>query len=307
MINYESILLELNASHRLHEPLDLIYPKDGIITADYPLMLLRSSARARYERVVQFLRTPDIQRWIMTHTDRRPVIPQVAPDSRFPTEVLVELSFPSSLEVVNDLLTGYLNEIRPPAHAVFVLDTSGSMQGPRLASLKAALEGLTGLDQSLTGSFAEFRDREQVTMIAFNDTIRSDRDFTIDGTDPNGPSMTKIRSYVDSLRAGGGTAIYSALVQAYEKALEAQTADPKLFTSVVLLTDGENNQGISADQFLTFLHALRGVASIKTFAVLFGDADPAELHEIADATGGKVFASRTTSLSEVFKEIRGYQ
>ena len=29
--------------------------------------------------------------------------------------------------------------------------------------------------------------------------------------------------------------------------------------------------------------------------------------QVADATGGKVFDSRSTSLSEVFKEIRGYQ
>src|SRR6185295_13886395 len=40
MINYESILLSLNAGHRLHEPLSLIYPRDGIVTADYPVMLL---------------------------------------------------------------------------------------------------------------------------------------------------------------------------------------------------------------------------------------------------------------------------
>ena len=37
MINYESVLLEYNASGKLRESLDLVYPKDGIITANYPL------------------------------------------------------------------------------------------------------------------------------------------------------------------------------------------------------------------------------------------------------------------------------
>src|SRR5262249_11363771 len=40
MINYESVLLELNDSGKLHEKLDVIYPKEGIITANYPLLLL---------------------------------------------------------------------------------------------------------------------------------------------------------------------------------------------------------------------------------------------------------------------------
>src|ERR687891_174006 len=45
IINYESVLLGLNASGRLREPLELIYPKDGIITADYPLLLLNQAKR----------------------------------------------------------------------------------------------------------------------------------------------------------------------------------------------------------------------------------------------------------------------
>src|SRR5205823_11226638 len=90
MINYESILLELNRSGQLHEPLDLIYPRDGIITADYPLMLLNASKRRLYDKVVRFFTSPESQQWIMQNTDRRPVIPQVKPDSRFPKQVLVE-------------------------------------------------------------------------------------------------------------------------------------------------------------------------------------------------------------------------
>ena len=40
MINHELVLLDLNANNKLKEKLALIYPKEGIITADYPLMLL---------------------------------------------------------------------------------------------------------------------------------------------------------------------------------------------------------------------------------------------------------------------------
>ena len=47
MINYESVLLSLNASGKLHEPLDLIYPSEGIVTADYPLLLLNDEQARR--------------------------------------------------------------------------------------------------------------------------------------------------------------------------------------------------------------------------------------------------------------------
>jgi Ca-activated chloride channel homolog len=308
MINYESILLELNRSGELREPLDLIYPKDGIITADYPLMLLNSAKRAQYERVVRFFTSPDIQRWIMENTDRRPVIPSVRPDSRFPNQVLVELPFPSTLSVVNALLDAYLNEIRPPSHAIFVLDTSGSMFGERLDSLKRALVGLTGLDESLTGRFARFRAREDVTFVTFSDKVHFIKDFTIDTTDPHGPSLTAVRSFVEGLQAGGNTAIYSALDRAYREGVAALRADPTRFTSVVLMTDGENNSGISLDSFIADYHALGPVAArIKTFPVLFGEGDPQELQQVADTTGGEVFDSRKESLSKVFKDIRGFQ
>ena len=62
LINYESILLSLNAGGQLHEPLTLVYPKDGIITADYPLMLLNPAKREQYDKLVAELRTPEVQR-----------------------------------------------------------------------------------------------------------------------------------------------------------------------------------------------------------------------------------------------------
>jgi Ca-activated chloride channel family protein len=308
LINYESILLSLNASRRLHDPLTLIYPRDGIITADYPLMLLNPAKRTQYAKLLAELRTPAIQRWLMTMTNRRPVIPQVRLDSRFPTSVLVELSFPSSLDVANALLGTYLNELIPPSHTVFVLDVSGSMDGSRVQALKDAMTGLAGLDTSLTGSFAQFRNREDVTIIPFSSSVEGVGRFTVEGTDPNSPARLAIRSYVEGLVADGNTAIYSALARAYQVALAGLNQDPNRLTSIVLMTDGENNSGMSPKAFLAFLNALPAQARrVRTFPVLFGEADPAALHQIADATGGKVFDSRSASLSEVFKEIRGYQ
>ena len=73
--------------------------------------------------------------------------------------------------MIDALLFSYLDEQRVPAHAFFVLDVSGSMEGDGLNGLKAALNGLTGLDTSLTGRFSRFRGREEITIISFNDQV----------------------------------------------------------------------------------------------------------------------------------------
>src|ERR1700694_2817972 len=61
IINYESVLLGLNAGGKLKESLDLIYPKEGIVTADYPLMLLSSAHRSDYDTLVAYFRKTDGQ------------------------------------------------------------------------------------------------------------------------------------------------------------------------------------------------------------------------------------------------------
>jgi len=308
IINYESVLLGLNAGKTLRQPLDLIYPKEGIVTADYPLMLLNSSERADYDKLVAYLRKPDVQTRIMTETHRRPSIPDVQPDSQFSSQVLLEVPFPSSLDVVNQLITIYLNQVRLPSHTFFVLDISGSMDGSRLDGVKKTFANLTGGDQSVTGQFARFRAREEVTIVTFNGSVQGTQTFTVNDPTPGSADLKRVLDFVNNLQASDGTAIYDALVRAYTLAGQAKAADPNRFYSVVLMTDGENNAGRNDSQFQSwYKSADANVRSIKCFAVIFGEASPAALNAVASLTGGRTFDARTASLPVVFKEIRGYQ
>ena len=308
MINYESVLLEYNASGKLHDKLDLVYPKDGIITANYPLMLLNPAKRDAYNKILAYLSSADVQRKIMTTTDRRPAVPDVQPDSRFTSQLLVELPFPSNLSVINSLIFAYLDQIRPPAHTFFVLDISGSMDGPRLSGVKKTFDNLTGADQTITGQFARLRAREQITIIPFNGRVVDDRTFTINDVSAGSADLATVRIYVDSLQANDGTAIYDSLIRAYRDAAAAKATDPNRFYSVVLMTDGENNTGSDAAGFRRFYNSQPdSVKAIPTFPIIFGEASPADLTNIAQLTGGQAFDSRNVSLASVFKVIRGYQ
>ncbi|MCP5158733.1 MAG: VWA domain-containing protein [Gammaproteobacteria bacterium] len=308
MINYESVLLGLNAGRQLREKLALIYPQEGIVTADYPLMLLNPAQRMAYQKVVDYLRTPDVQRRIMEQTRRRPAIATVRPDARFPDRLLVELPFPNSLQVIDQLLFAYLDEQRRPGHAVFVLDVSGSMKGEGIEQLKTALLNLAGADQSLSGRFARFRGRERITFLPFSSDVQPAQNFQVSDTAAEGKDMRAIREAVMELQIGGGTALFSALQRAYQIAGQAQATESNRYYSIVLMSDGESNEGLSEAEFLQWRQNLPEAAQrIRVFPVLFAAADDESMKRLAQATGGRVFDGRTESLSQVFKAIRGYQ
>ncbi|GAA3069281.1 VWA domain-containing protein [Streptosporangium carneum] len=300
IVNYESVLLGVQG-------LTLVYPSDGVVTADYPLTLLASAKPEKkelYGKLAAWLRTPDTQRQIMTSTHRRPAVPEVRPGPEFGSAPLLELPFPNRRTAADGLITAYLDEVRVPAQALFVLDTSGSMEGDRIEALRHALVTLTGADTSASGAFSRFRNRENVVMIPFNDSAGQPQSFALPDQNPQ-PVLDQIRSYAENLRAGGGTAIFDGLRTAYEQAPKASRDH---YTSIVLMTDGENTNGISYDEFAAFQRTLpEAQRQIRTFVVLFGDSDVEEMKKIATLTGGAVFDARSGSLAAAFKEIRGYQ
>ncbi|WP_414675367.1 vWA domain-containing protein [Lentzea sp.] len=308
LINYESVLLSLNAT--LPEPLTLVHPSDGVVTADYPLTLLTSAssdAREAHRKLSDHLKSADVQRKIMESTHRRPTTPQVQLNGEFTVKDLVELPFPGSQSAVDGLVTTYFDQLRRPSRTLYVLDTSGSMQGDRIDGLRQALSGLTGADESLAGRFSRFHGREQVTLLPFSSTARPPLQYEVPQTDPR-PVLDQIRTTATSLDASGGTAIYSSLRGGYDVLRRQIDADPDRFTSIVLMTDGENTGNEDVGDFQAFHATLPpNLKGIPIFPVLFGESATAEMEQIAKMSGGKVFDARSRSLSAAFKEIRGYQ
>ncbi|MEU2837666.1 substrate-binding domain-containing protein [Streptomyces sp. NPDC007076] len=299
LINYESVLLSLNRDS--HTGLTVIRPRDGVVTADYPLSALAAAAPEAKDAVralTAYFRTPDVQRKLTRDTFRRPVVPSVRPAAPLAADARRELPFPGSRSVADGLLHSYENKLRRPSRTVYVLDTSGSMAGSRLSALKAALTGLTG----------DFREREEVTLLPFGSSVKQVRTHTVDPADPE-RGLAAIRADTAALTAGGETAIYSSLESAYERIGDGTES---AFTSIVLMTDGENTSGDTADDFASSYRALPAARRVTpVFPVVFGDSDRAELDRIATLTGGRLFDATKEqgpgSLDGAFEEIRGYQ
>ncbi|MEV8536647.1 substrate-binding and VWA domain-containing protein [Streptomyces sp. NPDC051211] len=306
LVNYESVLLSMNRDGKTG--LTVVRPRDGVVTADYPLTLLTSApagARESGRVLTEYLRGAAAQQAITDRTFRRPVTAGVTPAAGLAGEPRRELPFPGTLAVADGLLSSYEHELRRPSRTVYVLDTSGSMaEGDRIGKLKAALTELTGSGSSRTGH--RFRDREEVTLLPFGSSVKNVRTHVVEPGDP-GPALNAVRKDVGSLEPAGGTAVYSSLEAAYRH-LGKGGADA--FTSIVLMTDGENTEGVDAKHFEGFFAKLpEAQRKTPVFAVLFGDSDRKELSAIAELTGGRLFDATdgNGSLDGAFEEIRGYQ
>jgi Ca-activated chloride channel homolog len=323
-INYESWLLSLNASGKLREKLQLIYPFEGVSTADYPFMLLNDARRADYLKVTEFLKSDEAQTWLARQTLRRPIRPEVAAkvEDLLPKQGLqVELPFSPDRALADGLIAAYLNEFRTPIASTFVLDTSGSMQGARRQQLVQAIHYIAGADASLTGRIAKLTNRERLWLQPFANSPYGDAAFEVPASTDNAKGvqeqadseakqkvMADVRNFADQLDMKGGTALYDAVYQALRRMLEEKAKNPKYQYSVVAFTDGENTQGRSIEDFKRDYAALpEDVKGIPVFWVLFGEGNEAALKELAKITGGRVFDARKTPLYSVFKDIRAYQ
>lgn len=312
-INYESWLLSLNKSGKLREPLTLIYPHEGVATADYPLLLLNDARRADYSKIVDYLKGEQAQRSLAEKTLRRPLNPTVAQQTAhlFPKgQLLVELPFTADRRVADALLDAYMNQYRIPIASVFVLDVSGSMrEGGRREGLLESLYFLAGADDSITGRLARLASRERVIMLPFSSNVLPIQRFDIP-TDNAAKAETfaQIRRYADQLQLEGKTRLYDATLAALKLLAEEKAKNPGYLYSVVLFTDGESNEGSNLAAFKQSYEQLPPAArAIPVFTILYGEGNVQELQQVASLTRGKTFDARKTRLPSIFKDIRAYQ
>lgn len=299
IVNYESTLHQMRNNGA---DIKVVVPADGVVSADYPLSTLANPEHPGAQEQVKALAD-----WLLEHQQdladsfRRPVADVDNMPSELADQAVIELPFPASEQTANVLVERYNNEYRRRGSTSFVLDTSGSMQGERLDSLKEIMTSFVdGSASTDTGNVA-LRDGEEVTFQSFSDNPHEPVSGTFSTTDAR--EKEKFQTYIDDLTAGGRTNIYDTLIEATEKTDPASSIG-----SIVLLSDGAMTAGRSFEQFKKdYAAATAGKGSIPVFVILYGEANEGEMKELADITGGAVFDAINGDLSDAFKEIRGYQ
>ncbi|MCL1859877.1 MAG: VWA domain-containing protein [Oscillospiraceae bacterium] len=127
--------------------------------------------------------------------------------------------------------------------AVFVADISGSMEDSPILNLKASLYRAIGvIDSNANIGLVTFSDEVNIAVpIAKFDNVQ--------------------RSYfsnaVKNMTAGGGTAMFDAIVVAQKMLMDAKDKNPNTKLMLFVLTDGESNRGYIFEDIETMTRGLR--------------------------------------------------
>lgn len=309
MVNYESIVIETNKAlvQQGRKPLHVIYPENGVAIADAPLGMVAGKGAPKeklFAKLQDWLRSPQIQAR-MASFGRRPAIPgaEFRPEASTwdtawgiqPNRLLSPFPLPQAA-VIRVALEKYQTELRKPSRTVFCLDFSTSMKGDRIAQLRKAMRMVLDPTQARYHLIQAAR-RDTIAVVAFSDHVL----WTETVAPHDSIQALQLANRIDGQEPYGGTAIYSAVIQAMGILTQHDTLSH--VPSVVLLTDGESNTG-SSFYDLQSLQSKLG-RDIPVFSIRFGDASSAQLDAIAAMTKARVLDG-TKDLAKAFRQVKGY-
>jgi Ca-activated chloride channel family protein len=127
--------------------------------------------------------------------------------------------------------------------AVFVADISGSMEGSPLLKLKASLNrAVSVIDMNTNIGLVTFSDSVNIALPIAKFDFEQKAYFS---------------NAVRSMTAGGGTAMYDAIVVAQKMLIDAQERNPNTKLMLFVLTDGETNRGLSFEDIEVMTRGLK--------------------------------------------------
>ena len=306
MVNYECLIIDANQQliARGEEPLQVIYPYDGLSIADSPLGYVDHGDSGKEDAFLAFqeqLLSPETQQAIEA-TGRRITASGVSeanrdvfdPDWGIDTErILSPIQMPEA-GVLMDVLNMYQTSFKKPSLNIYCLDFSGSMSGEGEEQLKEAMSQIL-IQENAAENFLQANEGEVNIVIIFNSGVVD----VFTAADDSDTALQTLYDQISACSPGGGTDIYAAAAEAYRLAAGYDLSE--YTPAVILMTDGQ-----SRNNHHTFQDAVQEYGSdIPVFSITFGDADPSQLEELADETDARVFDG-TKDLTEAFRSVKGY-
>ncbi|OQR83458.1 hypothetical protein THRCLA_10936, partial [Thraustotheca clavata] len=185
---------------------------------------------------------------------------------------------------------------RKPIDLVVVLDRSGSMAGNKLTLCKKTMEFLA----------KELSAQDRVALVSYDTYVTTDLRLT--KMTPEGKSL--LASRVNAIQAGSCTNLSGGLLAGLDEIQQPRRADngePNPVQSVLLLTDGLANEGISSKSGL--VNMLEGALSKNVSLFTFGygsDHDADLLRQLSDlGRGSYYFVQSLDGVSLAFADCLG--
>ncbi len=290
------------------ERLVAIYPAEGTLWADHPLALLElgmpgeapitDNQRRTYQAFVAYLTSPEVQQQLLS-VGYRPADLGVALDgtgSPFTGDAVDWRQPQTTLQIPSASVVEVVQNVwwytKRPTNVYLVVDTSGSMEGDKIALTRTALRSF--VDQ-IRG------DRDKVGLVTFASSVYVER--PLQALDDAG--RTALYTAIERLSASGNTALIDGVWEAYSRLMIE--GNPESINAIVVMTDGQEN---SSGQSLSAMQRRirqEGEMQIVIFTIAFGsDADEKLMRSMAEIGGGQYRRADETDIEDLYKIISTY-
>ena len=303
-------------------PLVAIYPTEGTVYSDNPLFILDaewvSDEQAEGAALfAEFVSGTENQEKVLEF-GFRPGNPEVAiaepvdaSNGVDPTKPETLLDVPSG-EVLVGLLDNWAVQ-RKSGRVLMVLDVSGSMGA---AADPSDPGGPTKLDLAVTAvqdGLEEFKPEDRVGIRIFTTGLGATGNYEdLASVEPVGPNREALANEVSTLIPLNGTPLYATVADSFAEMVTAY--DPSLINAIVVLSDGENDDGDPSDddaQLRALLEEIESTANgenatpVRIFTIAYGaDADTSVLERISEASNATAYeATDATTISDVFNAV----
>jgi Ca-activated chloride channel family protein len=176
---------------------------------------------------------------------------------------------------------------RPKVAIHLVMDTSGSMSGQAIEQARQAALTLVGL----------LEPTDRFSLVSYSSDARL---VVPDG--PVGARRPAILAQIQSLQAAGGTNLEAGLRLGYQQA-QASRSEEDQVQLVVVLSDGQPNQGLTDPWALSEMSAAAFQAEVETTSIGVGDSyEPQVMSMIAEhGAGGYYYLPDASTIEQVLR------
>lgn len=285
-------------------PLVAVYPKDGAIESDNPIIALQASwstadARAGVRLFTKFALQSATQTKVAA-AGFRPARGAIRANLLTPTNGVDPAPHsnsvaPASPVSVEHALVRWQAD-RKRARVLFLFDVSGSMGDPADATKPHGLTKLELAQQVLTSALAQLSPDDDIGLRIFTSKLTHSPSPDWRDVVPMGPLATR-RSALVSAIAGltpqQSSPLYTATHDAFDAV--ARHFDPQKINAVVVLTDGYNEESHNNNQGALLSH-LETNPNVHVFTITYSnDADRATLRLISQETNARNYDARDTN------------
>ncbi|CAN5621727.1 substrate-binding and VWA domain-containing protein [soil metagenome] len=305
-------------------PLVAIYPKEGTLYSDSPLYVLDApwvdkTEKQGAQKFIDFVQTASSQKQVLEY-GFRPGNPDVAVGAPITKANGVDPDQPSTLLQVPDppvmlSLLKKWREQRKGARVMLVLDVSGSMKDPADPDDPGGPTKLDLAKKAAIESLGEFKSDDEVGLRIFTTGLGDGQDADFQDILPVQPMSTnreKLSSAIRDQFPLNATPLYSVTADSFRDMVASY--DPARINAIVLLTDGQNDDGDTGDddaQLAKLMTDLRTATNgesakpIRIFPIAYGkSADLDVLQEIAESTNAAAYdASNPETITKVFTAV----